>query len=48
MEFSILAEMIQHKVVCLKVCKVCNKSFNRMDKFSGHMRAHNTMNRRME
>ena len=47
LEFSIVAELVEHKAGCLKVCPTCSKSFTRRDKFAGHMRAHRTMSFRM-
>ena len=47
MEFTILADMVKHKEECLKICTSCNKTFNRFDKYSAHLRAHNIMNQRM-
>ena len=46
-EFHILAELLQHKGQCLKICPTCNKTFIRLDKYVGHMRAHVSMNKRM-
>ena len=47
LEFTILADMVKHRVGCLKVCPTCSKTFQRSDKFNSHMRAHKIMEKRM-
>ena len=45
--FDILAEMKEHLRGCLKVCSICLKTFDRLDKYAAHQRAHVRLARRM-